>query len=1401
MQKKMKKVFSIIMATIMIMCMMPKTAMAETDTSSLQPGTNTEGYYELDSSRDLLWFAQKVNSEGEENKSINAVMTGDIDVSDIGTWTPIGSSSAPFNGTFDGGNHKITGISWSFTSANSALFGVSTGTIKNIADMTGTITSTGNFTGGIVGTNKGDVIDSKVSVDFILNSACKPSGGIAGGNYTRVHGCEFAGTLKLGDEVTSMTQIGGIVGCLYKTAAIVGCVNSGEINGNNSASGTIGGIAGRIDGEGTSILNCYNTGKVTGTGSYTNLGGIVGICNKLAVIANCYNVGDVIDINSSAVAPLIGKLGSSASSQELLNSYYLSNDDEPVEPAVSEEMLKSEEFIGKINKKNNEYAVDEKYNFVSSAAGPVHISRAKVSEPVEVKTVTIVGENSTGAKLTAKAVGENGEAATKVKYQWQKYVTMYDPWDEEYSDWEDIEGATKASYDVDDSRDALDCSYRVTVTGENSSAAESEMFTISVLSDRAKASEAADKIKLLQDSKVYDVCRIDLPVTGENGAQISWKSSNSEYITDEGEVTKLPETKTVKINLTATVTVNSGSITKDFGFEIYSSEAQKDAFTLNQISEAFQWGVFSPTYGTDTNIIDFVSNALKEKGFEGVTVSLDSIEKASFPNGGEAAISEDGDLTYFYADPTTLNKSPFYNSYYGKFNVKFKLSKGDAVSELAKGVQLYWNTDKLYAALKTQIADKIDWDLIKGENTEKDSILKPLYLPRYLGGKTGGNMLCEIVWTSSNPAVISVSDDKNDVISGDYVCSVNRDTTDQKVVLTATFDYKDVEGDKRPEEAEAINKLRKTFEFTVPALDVYGITAKMQKQLDENYSLNKLKDSISGDIIDADAVAGDIQLLTPGKTGVEDSDSYKFSVTSSDPDVIDINGYRANVYRPLPGEESKEVTLTVRMSQKANSNIYVEKQIKVKIKPLEQQEIDAAKVLMQKTVENYFAGIKGENTDKNNITKDMKTFQEAILDEDGNVKFIYNFTELNGSGIAPVTYVEETESGGSDDQYTFFNSNRGALIQKGNLRILSEVEYDTKVTVDSYLSSKVFGKYYTKYAAKGDNEAAAIFAPLYRQHASADIIVKGEKGADPNPVSEFNVSLSIKTSDGKYWLNTLKTKVERETTAGDVVSKLLKENGFTYTGGASYISGITSPNGVTLAEKDMGENSGWMYRVNGNLPDKTLAQYVLKENDVIQLFYTADYTQEPEKIAVDDSNRKMSMELPNKDNKEGKTECNGEKLIYKKGVSKSATFRLINGDVDKLVNVSVNGVVVDSSNYTVKKGSILVTFDQDYLDSLPIGSYNVRINTEEGYGESSMDIVKTAKETPSENTQDGTDQNSSADTNSNDNNSSDKAKENQLAPNGGIVKTGDANDMCAWLFVIILAVSFIAVAMRKKEIK
>lgn len=142
--------------------------------------------------------------------------------------TPIGNSVTPFRGVFEGGGHKITGIS--FTKCNTdgtfGLFGaIKNGEIKNVtlenAEMrfdenSGVKKSALSF-GLLVGSAETSVIDNchvtgniDVLSGIVTMEGTLVAGGIVGSvNNTRVSGCSFQGSVA---AQYGKVSAGGIVG-------------------------------------------------------------------------------------------------------------------------------------------------------------------------------------------------------------------------------------------------------------------------------------------------------------------------------------------------------------------------------------------------------------------------------------------------------------------------------------------------------------------------------------------------------------------------------------------------------------------------------------------------------------------------------------------------------------------------------------------------------------------------------------------------------------------------------------------------------------------------------------------------------------------------------------------------------------------------------------------------------------------------------------------------------------------------------------------------------------------------------------------------------------------------------------------------------------------------------------
>ena len=121
------------------------------------------------------------------------------------------------------------------------------------------------------------------------------------------------------------------------------------------------------------------------------------------------------------------------------------------------------------------------------------------------------------------------------------------------------------------------------------------------------------------------------------------------------------------------------------------------------------------------------------------------------------------------------------------------------------------------------------------------------------------------------------------------------------------------------------------------------------------------------------------------------------------------------------------------------------------------------------------------------------------------------------------------------------------------------------------------------------------------------ITVSANDGSSSEKVNTVSIGVYDETGksivkDSAYIINAGKTTVM------DVLKAVLGNAGKTYVLKASgtYIAEIDG-----LGEFDKGQNSGWMYKVDGKLPDIPANEYKLNGNEKIEWFYTKDWTTVP----------------------------------------------------------------------------------------------------------------------------------------------------------------------------------------------
>ncbi len=263
-----------------------------------RPTQDAEGCYQVADAFQLFWFAGLVNgtlTDGtEQNTSASAVLTADIELSGE-TWTPIGSESTPYTGTFDGQGYTISGMTIENAESYSGLFGNVTGTVKNFT-VTGSITITGDKTvakvGGAVGSlgtaSAGGTVSGVISgVDITVSAGNDHIGGVVGSmpenSSPTVENCIYTGKITV---TVAAGSVAGVVGYI-RTGTIQNCANQGGISINTGGNGSVGGILGYCNNGKIYIRNCYNSGVIAAEGT-ANVGAIVGQNKSTqATVSNC----------------------------------------------------------------------------------------------------------------------------------------------------------------------------------------------------------------------------------------------------------------------------------------------------------------------------------------------------------------------------------------------------------------------------------------------------------------------------------------------------------------------------------------------------------------------------------------------------------------------------------------------------------------------------------------------------------------------------------------------------------------------------------------------------------------------------------------------------------------------------------------------------------------------------------------------------------------------------------------------------------------------------------------------------------------------------------------------------------------------------------------------------------
>ncbi len=345
--------------------------------------------------KDLETFRDRVN-KGET--TLNGHLMANIDL-DFETWTPIGTSTNPYHGVFDGQGFRIEGLYVVQSSTSPAgLFAFTDGALIENLGIEGKING-GSRAGGIVGS----ALDTSITNCY---NKC---------------------------TVIGYGPSGGLVGGLYGESIAISCYNEGIVSNTNEENVSFnGGICG-IGGGSSTIARCYNIGTITVTQGA--VGGIVGGMGQELLVVSSYNIGEIGDSDASGTI-----VGFATDISGVTNCYYpqglgpaIANDKSTYEHEIyylTPENMKTPEFISLLNGGEGEFFVADGYNinngypvlswekpalpsYKISVSNEIIVSKTK-AEPGETIQLLAPKENFIGWKSTPSLEIATGELSSQV---------------------------------------------------------------------------------------------------------------------------------------------------------------------------------------------------------------------------------------------------------------------------------------------------------------------------------------------------------------------------------------------------------------------------------------------------------------------------------------------------------------------------------------------------------------------------------------------------------------------------------------------------------------------------------------------------------------------------------------------------------------------------------------------------------------------------------------------------------------------------------------------------------------------------------------------------------------------------------------------------------------------------
>ena len=227
-------------------------------------------------------------------------------------WTPIGSATTPFAGTFDGQGHTIKGLYLNATTNAAGLFGTTAATavIRDFELVDSCMKSSAAYLGLI-----GEGFFTKIEKVYTNAIICSTGNYVAGfigrvmgtGQEMLISNCWFDGEII--QTTGGIGAVGGFVGQTAQSTAgdrpilaFKDCLNTGSQSGYNRVGGFIGWHAYGNKQTDNTFENCLMVGTVSSDNTSANKGMFIGHADTSGKtkITNSYTTGSVVTVGGSA---------------------------------------------------------------------------------------------------------------------------------------------------------------------------------------------------------------------------------------------------------------------------------------------------------------------------------------------------------------------------------------------------------------------------------------------------------------------------------------------------------------------------------------------------------------------------------------------------------------------------------------------------------------------------------------------------------------------------------------------------------------------------------------------------------------------------------------------------------------------------------------------------------------------------------------------------------------------------------------------------------------------------------------------------------------------------------------------------------------------------------------------